>query len=139
MSKVVLSNGYEFSLVANGTNVGNNNVSITFIPGDYTLEQLETMWTGNANIKVVLDEGSQAGETIANYANYVNVSSISKNNQYPKETTTTTTDSTTTDSTTTTEEEYQTVVTVVCAKGDLTSRVSNLESSVDDLVNAIIG
>lgn len=132
MSKVVLSNGYEFSLVANGTNVGNNNVSITFIPGDYTLEQLETMWTGNSNIKVVLDEGSEAGETIANYAGYEIVSSITKNNQYPAETTTTTDD-------TTTEETYQTVVSVVVSKGDVESRVSNLETAVDDLVNAVIG
>lgn len=132
MSKVVLSNGYEFSLVANGTNVGNNNVSITFIPGDYTLEQLETMWTGNSNIKVVLDEGSLAGETIANYAGYEIVLSITKNNQYPAETTTVTDD-------TTTGEEYQTVVSVVVSKGDVESRVSNLETTVDDLVNAVIG
>lgn len=132
MSKVVLSNGYEFSLVANGTNVGNNNVSITFIPGDYTLEQLETMWTGNSNIKVVLDEGSLAGETIANYAGYETVLSITKNNQYPAETTTVADD-------TTTGEEYQTVVSVVVSKGDVESRVSNLETTVDDLVNAVIG
>lgn len=132
MSKVVLSNGYEFSLVANGTNVGNNNVSITFIPGDYTLEQLETMWTGNSNIKVVLDEGSEAGETIANYSGYEIVSSITKNNQYPAETTTVTDD-------TTTEETYQTVVSVVVSKGDVEARVSNLETTVDDLVNAVIG
>lgn len=132
MSKVVLSNGYEFALVANGTNVGTNNVSVTFIPGEYTLEQLETMWTGNANIKVILDEGSQAGETIANYAGYEIVTSISKNNQYPAETEALTDDETT-------EEKYQTVVTVVCSKGDIEARVSDLETSVDDLVNAIIG
>lgn len=132
MSKVVLSNGYEFALVANGTNVGTNNVSVTFIPGEYTLEQLETMWTGNANIKVILDEGSQAGETIANYAGYEIVTSISKNNQYPAEVEALTDDETT-------EEKYQTVVTVVCSKGDIEARVSDLETSVDDLVNAIIG
>ncbi len=130
MSKVVLSNGYEFSLVANGTNVGNNNVTITFIPGDYTLEQLETMWTGNANIKVVLDEGSEAGQTIANYAGYEIVTTITKNTQYPAEVTTTDEDVT---------EEYQTVVSVTCSKGDVEARVSNLESTVDDLVTAVIG
>jgi hypothetical protein len=126
MSKVVLSNGYEFSLVANGTSTGTDSVSCTFIPDDYTLEQLETMWTGNETIKVVLDEGSDAGETIANYTGYVYVKTISKNNQYPKE------------GSIEGEEEYISVVSVTCTTADLNQRVTDLESSVDDLVSAII-
>lgn len=47
MEKVVLSKGYEFELVPNAVSVSGDVISVTFKPGDKTVEQLLAIWEGN--------------------------------------------------------------------------------------------
>jgi len=122
MAKVVLSNGYEFELVANGISSGADTISATFKPLEYTIAQLEQMWTGNSLIKVVLGED----DTIGNYEGYIKVKTISKINDYEESV----------------DEEGNpvliTVCNVVCAKADINDRVHNVEEAVEDIINYIL-
>jgi hypothetical protein len=118
LSKVTLANGTEFDLVANAVTEGANSISITFIPGDYTVEGLEAVWTGNDTIKV------STGDTlIQNYTGFTKVKSVEKINPDPVE-----------------EGEEPGVVTarVTLVSADLTKRVSDVEDAVEDLINAIL-
>ena len=56
MEKVVLSKGYEFELVPNAVSVSGDVISITFKPGDKTVEQLLAIWEGNDVMTVKIDE-----------------------------------------------------------------------------------
>lgn len=118
LSKVTLANGTEFDLVANAVVEGANSLSITFIPGDYTVEGLETVWAGNDTIKV------STGDTlIQNFTGFTKVKAIEKIN--PEEVA---------------EGEEPGVVTakVTLISADLTKRVSDVEDAVEDLINAIL-
>ena len=118
LSKVTLANGTEFDLVANAVTEGTNSISITFIPGDYTVEGLEAVWAGNDTIKV------STGDTlIQNYTGFTKVKSVEKINPDPVK-----------------EDEEPGVVTarVTLVSADLTKRVSDVEDAVEDLINAIL-
>ena len=120
LSKVTLSNGTEFDLVPNAVSEGTNTLSITIIPGDYTVEGLETIWTGNDTIKV------STGDTlIQNFTGFTKVKSIEKINP---------------DTTEAVEGEDEPVVTarITLVSADIATRVSNVEEAVEDLINAIL-
>ena len=120
LSKVVLSNGNEFDLVANAVTEGANRLSITFLPGEFTVEGLETVWTGNDLIKVM------TGDTlIQNFKGFTFVKSIQKNNPDLVE-----------------KEEGEgpgeVTCTVTLASEDLAERVSNVEEAVEDIIATIL-
>lgn len=118
LSKVVLSNGNEFDLVANAVTEGANSLSITFLPGEFTVEGLETVWTGNDLIKVM------TGDTlIQNFKGFTFVKSIQKNNPDPVEEG---------------EEPGEVTCTVTLTSEDLAERVSNVEDAVEDIIATIL-
>ena len=120
MSKVVLSNGTEFELVANAVAESTNSVGITFKPGDYTVEGLETVWVNNEVIQITDDN------MLRTFEGYTKVKSVLIDHEYIDHV----------------DDEGKdvtiTVATVTVSKPYLENRVSDLESSVDDLVNAIL-
>jgi hypothetical protein len=120
LSKVVLSNGNEFDLVANAVTEGANSLSITFLPGEFTVEGLENVWAGNDLIKVV------TGDTlIQNFKGFTYVKSIQKNNPdlVEKEEG---------------EEPGEVTCTVTLTSEDLAERVSNVEDAVEDIIATIL-
>ena len=77
MEKVILSNGQEFELVVNGVS-GGNPLSISFLPLEYTVEQLMTMFSGNEEITIVDTNGT----TITKYRNYTICNEMTRVNHY---------------------------------------------------------
>lgn len=56
MEKVVLSKGYEFETVTDAIRTGTDYAAFTFIPGEFTMDQLVNIWEGNNQIKFCIDD-----------------------------------------------------------------------------------
>lgn len=76
VQKIVLSKGYEFDLVTDGVRetADGNTAIITFVPGEYTVEQLLEIWKGNSTISVKL--GDTSIHVINNMTNCSSVSLV---------------------------------------------------------------
>lgn len=77
MEKVVLSNGQEFELVVNGVSEGNP-LSLSFLPQEYGVEQLMTIFSGNDTIKVVDTNGT----SLHVFRNYTICNEMTRVNHY---------------------------------------------------------
>jgi hypothetical protein len=143
MSKVVLSNGYEFELYPNGVSTSGDTISFTFVPDESTLEQLEEQWTGNTKIQVMI-QNSDIEESIGNYHNYTLVDKITKYNRYSSEVVTTETGEVETDEDgnqtpiTTSEIVYKVGIIVTVSKPSLESRLEAVEQSMGDVVSGLL-
>lgn len=143
MSKVVLSNGYEFELYPNGVSTSGDTVSFTFVPDESTLEQLEEQWTGNTKVQVMI-QNSEIEESIGNYHGYTLVDKITKYNRYSSEVVTTETGEMETDEEgnqtpiTTSEIVYKVGIIVTISKPSLETRLSAVEDSMGDVVNQLL-
>lgn len=148
MEKVVLSKGYEFELVPNAVNANSNTITITFKPGEYTVEQLLGIWSGNETMTVKIDDTS-----INVYSNYTKCASVTIVPNYlisteyvcpacgaqladPNATTCTECDATF-DAPTMTEIRA-TVCTIKCMVPDINDRMNDVEDSVDDLISSML-
>lgn len=150
MEKIVLSTGYEFELIPNAVHETSNGekLTVTFKPGDKTAEELLKIWSGNDTITAKIDE-----TTIQVHKNFTSCASVSVIPNYlvgtkyvcPECGTEVESDATTcpncnaTFEAPTMEEIRETVCTVICVIPDLTDRVTDVESSVDDIINTILG
>lgn len=122
MSKVVLSNGHEFELANDIYNVDNGSCSFTFISDGYTLEEIETIFTGVELFKVV------SGDTnVSNLYGYTRVDVLSK---FPDYYLGVDSDGTA---------MYRPVTSVTCSKASVDTRISDIEESIYDIIESILG
>lgn len=148
MEKVVLSKGYEFELVTDGIVARDNYITVKFVPGEYTVEQLLAMWKGNSTIQVKLDEtavrefkGFMTCSEVTLTPDYlistkfvcpecetevgphfVNCPNCNASFEHPKMI-----------------ERRGTVCTVKCSIPDINARMSDAEESIEDIINEILG
>ena len=123
MSKVVLSNGYEFELANNTYSAESSTLSFTFISDGYTLEEIENIFTGVNSFKVVDGEDS-----IANYYGYPRVDVLSRYPEFYLGVNPETGDAI-----------YKAVTTITLSKPDIDARVSDIEDSIYDIIDTILG
>ena len=71
MEKVILENGQEFELVADGVNSKSGSVIFTILPGDMTVEQIAELFTGNEKVTVKDD-----GMFLQSFDNMIKCSSV---------------------------------------------------------------
>ena len=146
MEKVVLSSGYEFDIVPNGYRVEKNSVTFTFLPLEYTVEQLMGFWNNLSAITV------KNGETsIRVFSNYSKCDSMTRVTNYllenkyycPEchtevEPTATTCPSCNAAFEDPTMEEVRVVVCkVTCEIPDVNDRLADAEDAIEDIINSI--
>lgn len=148
MEKVVLSKGYEFELIPNAVNANNSVITITFKPGDKTVEELLSIWSGNETMTVKIDDTS-----INVYTNYTKCASVTVTPNYlisteyvcpacgaaledPNATTCTVCDATF--EAPAMNEIRGTVCTIKCMVPDINDRMNDVEDSVDDLISSML-
>lgn len=148
MEKVVLSKGYEFELIPNAVSVRGNDISITFKPGDKTIEQLMNIWEGNNTMTVKIDDAS-----VQVHSNYTKFKAITITPNYlisteytcpecgekvaPTDTTCPTCNAAF--ETPNMTEVRDTVCTVKCSIPDINDRMSDVEDSISDIISTILG
>ena len=125
MSKVILSNGYEFTLADNGYTGDDASVSLTIICNDKTLEEIETIFTDVDEFDVVLGEGEEVSY-LAKYYGYTTIKELAKLPQYsngvdPE----------------TGKEFINTAYMIICIKKSVEERLSDIEEAIDDLIAII--
>ncbi len=128
MSKVVLSNGYEFELAANGYGSIGDSVHFTIISGEKTLEELEQIFNGVEEFKVIIGTNMDDPTLITNYVGYTRVQTLTKTPEYyngvnPE----------------TGEPIYTAAATITCLKKAIEDRMTDVEDSIDDIVMTILG
>lgn len=148
MEKVVLSNGSEFELVPNATSTSGNVLTVTFKPGEKTVEELLSLWEGNDSISVKVDDTS-----IQVYSNYTHCAAVtiipdylvSTKYECPECSAEVAADATTcaacnaTFEAPTLVEERVKVCTVKVSIPDINDRMTDVEDSVNDIINTILG
>lgn len=127
MSKVVLSNGYEFTLADNGYTGDESSISFTIICNNKTLEEIESAFSGVDEFDIVLGEGDDTSY-IAKYYGYTAIKEVAKLPQYsngidPE----------------TGEEIINTAFMIVCIKKSVDERLADLEEVVDNILAIIFG
>ena len=149
MEKVVLSKGYEFELVPNAVSVSGDVISITFKPGDKTVEQLLAIWEGNDVMTVKINETA-----IQVHNNFTHCTAVTVVPNYlvgteyvcpecgvvlddPMATTCHTCNATFVAPEM--KEIRATVCTVKCAIPDINARMTDVEESVSDIISTILG
>ena len=128
MSKVVLSNGYEFELIADGYSADAEGVHFSIQSGDKTLEEIEQIFSGIDTFKVIAGEDMSDPAIVANYYGYTRVQNLSKIPEYYIGVDQETGDAI-----------YVAVTTVSCIKRAIEDRISDVEDSIDDIVMTILG
>lgn len=148
MEKVVLSKGYEFELIPNAVSTRDNTISITFKPGDKTAEELLAIWEGNDKMSVKID-----ATDIHVYTNFTRCMGITLTPNYlisteyvcPECGTLVEPSATTCPSCNAAFESPKmteirdTVCTVKCTIPDINDRMSDVEESIGDIINTILG
>lgn len=148
MEKVVLSNGNEFELVPNATSTSGNILTVTFKPGTKTVEELLSIWEGNDAITVKVDDTS-----IQVYNNYTRCTAVTAIPDYlisikhvcPECGVEVAADAKTCDACnaafeapTVTEERVKVCVVKVSIP-DINDRVADVEDSINDIINTVLG
>lgn len=149
MEKVVLSKGYEFELVPNAVSVSGDVISVTLKPGDKTVEQLLAIWEGNDVMTVKIDD--TAIQVHNNFTHCIAVTVVPNylvGTEYVCPECGVVLD----DPMATTcpacnaafeapemKEIRAAVCTVKCAIPDINARMSDVEESVSDIINTILG
>lgn len=149
MEKIVLSNGNEYELIPNAVHPASTNVlMITFKPGDTTVEEMLAIWSDNDTLTVKVDDTS-----IQVYTGYTECKSVTLTPNYligvkyvcPMCGTEVAHDATTCPScdaafdAPTMEEIRANVCTVKVGIQDTNTRLTNVEDSVDDIIDSILG
>ena len=148
MEKVVLSKGYEFELVPNAVNVSGDVISVTFKPGDKTIEELLSIWEGNDTMTVKIDETD-----IQVHNNFTRCASVTVTPNYLVSTeyvcpecgamvepiATTCSQCNATFEAPKMIEIRATVCTVKCSIPDINDRMTDVEDSVSDIISTILG
>lgn len=148
MEKVVLSKGYEFELVPNAVSVSGEMISITFKPGDKTVEELLAIWEGNDTMTVKIDETS-----IQVHKNFTRCAAVTVTPNYLISTeyacpecdalvepsATTCPECNATFEAPEMKEIRATVCTVKCSIPDINDRMTDVEESVSDIISTILG
>lgn len=148
MEKVVLSRGYEFELVPNAVSTRNNVIYITFKPGEKTAEELLAIWEGNDTMSVKINDTS-----IKVYNNFTRCTGVTLipsyliSNEYVCPECGTAVDPTATTCPSCNAafeapkmvEVRDTVCTVKCTIPDINDRMTDVEESIGDIINTILG
>ena len=148
MEKVVLSKGYEFELVPGATSTRDNVIYVTFKPGEKTVEELLSIWEGNDTVSIKIDD-----TTIQVYKNFTRCTNISIIPNYficneyvcPECGTVVEPTATTCPSCNAAFEApnmvevRDTVCTVKCTIPNINDRMADVEESIGDIINTILG
>lgn len=148
MEKIILSKGYEFDLVAGGISEYDNKLEISFIPGEYTVEQLLEMFEGNNTFTV-----KNSNVSVQVFKNYINCKSINLELDCFIDSTTVcpechapvksnATDCASCNATFESpeiQEVHAPVAKIVCVIPDINDRMNDAEESIEDLINTILG
>jgi len=148
MEKIVLSKGYEFELVPNGIATSGNDVTVTFLPGDYTVEELMGIWAGNTTMTVKIDDTSI--RVLNGYTKCNNMTRITDylicNKYYCPQchaevepTATKCAECNAAFEAPTMEEVRATVCKVICNIPNINDRMSDAEDAIEDIIDTILG